>query len=244
MKIKQLCTLALIILSTLTCATVQAHEGLKLQIQSGINYINRTNTQTSFTEGDVERLRATQDASGFIGAIGLGYHFTLNQPLVQSMQVSFNYYLSAPTSEFGQLTWATEPDIAAYNYKLNLLTNRFMLDLKLNAAPVFASLSPYLTGGIGLSRYSVQYQELAIDPGYQPETIDYPGETHYQFAYEFGAGLDWSVSKALTLSLGYLYSNSAGQIDIPKDSSAGMAFDTPSFSLSSHSLLMSVTLSL
>ncbi len=89
-------------------------------------------------------------------------------------------------------TWGVSADVISLYSKFDLARyNRFMV---------------YVDAGLGLSFLQAHaYNETALPTVWARDNPNYASKTNYQFSYNVGAGLDYTLDRNFLLSVGYSY---------------------------------------
>lgn len=161
---------------------------------------------------------------------------------------SFDTDLGTAPMEGAKLGFRVNPNVAidvAYNHRGNFSSDRtfpitrrlsvgeefifsgiktdsYLVDLTLNPTVCWCGFTPYVSGGIGLSRNTIgglEDRELFTSTLRQNSDIDVPGKTVTSFAWQVGVGVDYLVCKKLHFNLGYRF------VDIGKLETEGNFID-------------------
>ncbi len=120
-----------------------------------------------------------------------------------SLGLQYQYYLSNDIGR--QVMQYSSPQYLNYRYRLALAANLLMLNAKLDLF-TWKSLTPFISiGAGGVQLMATNYSEYAysnitarISPAFQENT-------NYQFTYQAGAGVGWSINQKFMASVNYSY---------------------------------------
>ena len=181
-----LTTASALVLSMVAAAAAEARDGFYIAARGGYTDFNVNNKDDSMPDAPKVELDSGWHISGAIG-YKLGY-FRVEGEYIYRDDSDDEYTYNTPGA----------------GHKTILESDSFMANAYLDIMPNYW-ISPYITGGIGLSRLDL-------------ETYDFPGVTEREtdsadnFTWQIGAGLSLRINRCLNLDAGYRYID-MGEID-------------------------------
>jgi len=107
----------------------------------------------------------------------------------------------------GTIQQYSSPAFTNYNYHFDLSSNIYALQGKVNLVQ-FGRFAPYLSGGIGMSRNTLENYKESPTAGVTPRVSpSYDDNTTNTFMYDLGAGVDINLSSKCFAYIGYEYEN-------------------------------------
>lgn len=147
--------------------------------------------------------------------VSAGYRWKHNQLFIpySSIYLQYRHYMS--TNVTGNIYQYSLPEFLNYKYSFSYNADLFTLNGKLDLAN-FKKIMPYVSGGVGvimnrLENYT-ENQTANVTPRISPA---FNANTSSQFAATLGAGIDYTLTKNVWLTLGYEH---VFQTNLPKAS--------------------------
>lgn len=218
--------------------------GIFVQLQYGMGHAKNMQTTGQFTSGQTySSIPNTTSSKGNDYGLQVGYensdvenHF-LKFLRVQRESIALEVDHQSARAEQGQIFYNLG-STAAYNYTSTInSSNRLMIDGKVNIFKVW-HFSPYISAGVGLGKYGASYS--AVDPT-DSDTLTGTAAGQTKFVSQFGAGIDWFVSRGFTVTAGYKYVN-GGSLSIPLNSTAVPILMKPNVSLNMQEIFLGANL--
>lgn len=150
------------------------------------------------------------------------------------------------TSRDGTVLEYGLPDFANSSYNMNVRSGRLMLDAEFDFQPVWMGLTPFIEGGIGIARNTLNFENnprpnIGADGG----NYSLPNNSQIQFAYQLGAGFKIPICNHMVLSARYLYANAGNAESNKYDSNTGVTLEQPiKVNVNSQSILLGLSYSL
>jgi len=165
------------------------------------------------TDSDDDGKITTEYDTGYLFGVALGYkHDT------QRLEGEFSYQ----KNDFDTVSYMGEKETATGDQTASTFLFNYYFDI-----PTKYPIKPFLTAGIGVSRIEVNDFGL-------PEAIGGEiDENDTVFAYQFGFGATWAMSKSLDLELKYRYFGTQEA-----------CFDDTELEVSSHNLILGLRIAL
>ena len=185
-------------------------DGYYVTLLGGVGFLN----DADITDSTIEDFKVTSEFdTGYLFGLALGYkHDT------QRLEGEFSYQKNDfdKWSSFADSV-DTTGDTSAFTFLFN-----YYFDI-----PTKYPIKPFLTAGVGVSRIEIN------DLGF-PEVIGGEiDESDTVFAYQFGFGASWAMSRSLDLELKYRYFGTQDP-----------SFDTIDAEYSSHNVILGLRIAL
>lgn len=210
-----------------------AFNNVELSIQGGISQLHlQGDYQISPTQFETDALQQTNQMNSFLWAVGVGYKFLVGS-LVDNILLGVNLYHFSTVAE-GNVYQYGLSEFNNYSYRLPINSTRLMLDGKF-FTPEWQQFSLFVVGGLGVAWNKLGYSEAPM-----PDIVDIntrlDNHSSTQFAYELGAGLQYSMTQHLSFSVEYLFANLG---DAATATQGNKIFATPAdFRLYTHAGLL------
>jgi len=144
------------------------------------------------------------DTSTLLG-LQAGRRFEFEHPWLSALSLGVQYQYFFAANAQGQVTQFSLPQFTNYNTTWETETNLLIANAKLNLI-TYRQVSPYLNGGIGgVFKNSKGYTETALSNVTPRISPNYQTNTHSQFSYILGAGIDYLLQQRILLTAGYQY---------------------------------------
>lgn len=178
-----------LVLTMAVAATAEARDGFYIAARGGYTDYNVNNKEDNVSTSAKVELGGVWHASGAIG-YKKGY-FRLEGEYIYRDDSDDQYKYTTP---------------GAY-HNTTLESDSFMANAYLDIMPNYW-ISPYITGGIGLSRLELETYDVA--PGGMRSDVE--SNSKDNFTWQVGAGLSLRLNRCLNLDAGYRYID-MGEID-------------------------------
>lgn len=177
-------------------------------------YAGATNSQVNpgrlFLINEIDSLHPSRNDNrhtDFSWGGGVAYRFALpssDQHVLHDIAAGVDLFYFK-TTQNGYVWQYQHPDFNNYSYHLSIKSLRFMVNSEWTAHPLGRRLFPFAVAGFGYARNTTSYQDSPLNIG--GEGIHLCGHSHYQFAYNLGAGLKMLLKQHIAISFRYLYAN-------------------------------------
>lgn len=177
-----------------------------LSIAAGLSQQNFNNLHLPVTAVERDTLHQNNTGYAWIGAMGLGYDFLLDSHACNTLHdilIGLNIY-NVNFENNGTVYQYGDSSLNNFTYQLPVYTTRLMFDARV-VAQTWHNLAPYLLAGVGLSWNRTSYQDKPTTSGSTP--IALVRREQLGFAYEAGVGVQYALSKKVSLFVEYLYAN-------------------------------------
>ncbi len=183
------------------------------------------------------------DANAFTWGVEGMYRFKLPSSIqnyfLNSIGAGIDFFQITNFNQNGSVLQFGLPEFENYTYTLKLNNIRIMGNFDLDFQSLGHYFTPFLQGGIGGARTAISYISEPISPVISP-TFTLANQASWNFAYQAGGGVKYSVKAPLVLSLRYLYSNMGKANSSTLGSSTTLA--TPlTATMSTHNFLFGLT---
>ena len=218
---------------------------LKYSIAIGPSWTAKDNAEMTISPYETDSVVTQHASRGGLFKLGLGYDFSdptwQNRNFFNALLIELNLYHQSTTLT-GDVWQYQDASFNTYSFTAPLSSTRLMLDIKPNLYTWHQS-SFYPILGLGASWNNLDsFNETAIDPEVDSNSaLRLTGHTRVSFAYDLGVGMAWSITKNLSTSLEYLYTNFGTASTSSVSSSEATLSSGPQFSLASQSLLFGLT---
>lgn len=153
---------------------------------------------------NVDNYSKSQTSPMMLGA-QIGHRWMRDEQWVPAYALALRYQHLFVSDVKGSITQYSLPEFKNYSYQWGVGADVVSLYSKFDLAK-YGRVMPYVDVGLGLSfNSSVNFNETAyvgVTPRINPA---FGAKTSAQFAYNVGAGLDFSLSPQLLISVGYDY---------------------------------------
>ena len=178
-----------------------------VQAALGPSFSKKSSTYIKVTDVETDKLAQTKNRTALVYSLGLGYTLPLQKSFVNQVNFSLDAYLNSSWHSKGYVYQFNMPE-PNYDLKMNMRSNRLMLDGKVNMLR-YHRFNPFLLVGIGHAWNILKsYKETAIPPTPEGYELNFSRHTTGHFAYQLGLGSDVTLTKNLEGFLEYLYTNS------------------------------------
>lgn len=189
---------------------IPACNAVQLSLYGGVSRLGLNTGHLAFASDETDTLKNRQDHNKFIPGIGIAYNFflpaNLTNSIIQSISIGLDYYYFK-NHQNGDVYLYMNPDFNNFKYKIDVKSSNLMLNAEMNFYAFWQGIIPFIEGGIGVARNSVEYRDRP-NPGVvgQGSGLNLPNTTKNKFAFDAGAGIKAPITGNLLLSLRYLYS--------------------------------------
>lgn len=186
MKKSYLMMASALVLTMAAAATAEARDGFYIAARGGYTDFNVNNKEDSVSTSAKVELGSGWHMSG---ALGYKYgYFRVEGEYIYRDDSDDTYSYATPGA----------------GHKTILESDSFMANAYLDIMPNYW-ISPYITGGIGLTRLDLETYDF-------PGVVDKETDSADNFTWQIGAGLSLRINRCLNLDAGYRYID-MGEID-------------------------------
>ncbi|MBS4773170.1 MAG: porin family protein [Proteobacteria bacterium] len=177
-----------LVLTMAVAATAEARDGFYIAARGGYTDYNVNNKEDNLSTSAKVELSGVWNVSGAIG-YKKGY-----------FRVEGEYIYRDNSDD--------EYEYTSTAHKTILDSDSFMANVYLDIMPNYW-ISPYITGGIGISRLDLETYDIPLGGGMRS---DVESNSKDNFTWQMGAGLSLRINRCLNLDAGYRYID-MGEID-------------------------------
>ena len=177
-----------LVLTMAVAATAEARDGFYIAARGGYTDYNVNNKEDNLSTSAKVELSGVWNVSGAIG-YKKGY-----------FRVEGEYIYRDNSDD--------EYEYTSTAHKTILASDSFMANVYLDIMPNYW-ISPYITGGIGISRLDLETYDIPLGGGMRS---DVESNSKDNFTWQMGAGLSLRINRCLNLDAGYRYID-MGEID-------------------------------
>ncbi|NNM59563.1 MAG: outer membrane beta-barrel protein [Legionellales bacterium] len=226
-------------ITTIAPSTV-GNTGLEVNFYAGASQNSTSNTSgIVFSPFETDTItKANKKSSSFVPGVGITYNYAFPREdyYIHAVSVGLNYYHTGASRD-GQVYQYGFPQFNNYTYKMNISSNRVMLDGEVDLHPLWNCLTIFGEAGVGGALNNMSYNEQSVlgNGG----ALNLGGNTHLAFASEFGGGVKMPVNQKSEVSVRYLYANlGKAESNTASDSGASELTQPISTDLTSQSILV------
>lgn len=187
-------------------------EGYELYLGAGISSVDQHGSYT-VSAGETASLEQSDegDWGHWTVKLGGGYEFLLKEDENEvedeivwfpAITPQLNLYFLGGSDIEGEV-YTFNPTVNAQSYSMDFSSTRLMADVAFTVAS-YEQVSLYVLGGLGVAWNNTSLTTVPY-PDYAVYGVDTPKHTTTAFAYEFGAGFDFTIDEDWALSLEYLF---------------------------------------
>lgn len=176
---------------------------LKTDIRSVLLINNGSNLDYP---NDLDRY-STNDKNPWSLAVNAGRFWQRDEQWFPGYALGLKYQHLFSQDITGQVMQYSVPRYTNYSYRWDVQVDALLAFAKLELVKL-GFLTPYINGGIGVSRnHSASYHEIAY-PGIDVrDSPAFGSHTKSQFTYDLGIGINVAMNPNIIVSLGYDYQN-------------------------------------